>query len=413
VFLVGAFTSLSSATGAAAAVAGFHRAAIALRAERATALGLALLLGGASVLWTYGTCFYSEAWQAAAFVWAAALLLEARDETAGDVRARVGAAALLLVAAGLTKVTSLVFMPGFVAAVLVDGSLTPRARTRVALLLTASVAVAAAIHMAWNGYRFGAPFDFGYDWSETVPRLPPQAFRIGDLPRGLVVLLASPGKSIFVWAPPLILAAASARRFWQQQRAVAIGLAATAGIGVVFYGAYLFPEGGYSHGPRHLVPIVPLLLLPATARPLRAWPRGVVMACAISGAAIALLAASVSFLEDQALGADVGAGARLAYYERIDPPAGRAWNRYRLAYMPFVTTLTSGHWLQDGPVGQGPDFLPRHLARARRLMPGGQTIPMWLVWLPPLVWLLILAGSAAALLRDQISSGPVLSPKLS
>src|SRR5258706_2363342 len=78
VFLVGGLTTLFTATGAALAVAGFHRAAIALDAPRRTALVLSLLLGGTTVLWVYGVSFYCEGWQAAMLVWAAALLIEAR-----------------------------------------------------------------------------------------------------------------------------------------------------------------------------------------------------------------------------------------------------------------------------------------------------------------------------------------------
>ena len=81
-----------------------------------------MLLGTASVLWPYATSLYSEAWQAAAFIWAAVLLLERR----------VTPAALLLLGAGLIKVTSLVFIPGFIVAVLVDRSAPPAAYFRVA-----------------------------------------------------------------------------------------------------------------------------------------------------------------------------------------------------------------------------------------------------------------------------------------
>src|SRR6266545_1613412 len=77
-FLVSGLTMLNTATGAALAVAGFYRAAVALRASSTLALQLSLLLGGATVLWPYGTSFYSEAWQAAAFIWAAAFLMEKR-----------------------------------------------------------------------------------------------------------------------------------------------------------------------------------------------------------------------------------------------------------------------------------------------------------------------------------------------
>src|SRR5262245_30500002 len=78
VFVVGGLTTLFTATGAALAVAGFHRAALALGASARTAFALSMLLGGATVIWVYGVSFYCEGWQAAMLIWAAAFLIEAR-----------------------------------------------------------------------------------------------------------------------------------------------------------------------------------------------------------------------------------------------------------------------------------------------------------------------------------------------
>jgi len=403
VFLVGGLTTLFTATGAALAVAGFHRAAIALDAPPRTALALSLLLGGATVLWVYGVSFYCEGWQAAMFIWAAVLLIDARG---GSPRAPVymTGAAVLLMLAGLTKVTGMVFTPPFVLAVLAERSVPPRVRLRAAVALAAGIAAAVAIHLTWNAYRFGLPLDFGYDASETVPHMPPQLFRLADIPRGLVMSLVTPGKGLLVWAPALLLAAASAREFWRRQPAVALGIVATLITGLLFFAAYLFPEAGYSHGPRTLVPIVPLLLLPAIARPIEQRSRAALAACAIVGFTVALLATSVSFLEDQGIGEDLGGGAALAYYERIDPPPGRAWNRYRLEYVPFVRTLRSGLWPAGDAVGHGLDYFPHHLARARREIPGGQAIPVWLIWAMPLFWTGMLIAAAAALARLKKSS---------
>jgi hypothetical protein len=357
-----------------------------------------MLLGGATVLWPYGTSFYSEAWQAAAFIWAAALLLEGRH---GSPRARtlVIVASGLLALAGLTKVTSLVFAPGFVIAALCDRSQPPRTRIEAALALAIGIALATGVHVAWNLYRFNPPFDFGYDWAETIPQLPPRAFLPSDVPRGLVVLLASPGKSLLLWAPVLLLALVHAKAFSRREPAVAIGIAVAAGIGLVLYAAYLFPEGAYSHGPRNLVPIVPLILLLAAGKD-RYWSAAPLAACAGVGMILALLAVSVSFLEDQGLGGDLGAGARTVYYERVAPAPGRVWNRYRLDYVPFVSAMRSPGWLHAERLGEGPDFFPLHLLQARRQLPNGQAIPLWLVWAIPAFWLLLLASAATALARE-------------
>lgn len=400
VFLVGGLTTLFTATGAALAVAGFHRAALALGAPARTALVLSLLLGGATVLWVYGVSFYCEGWQAAMLIWAVVFLIEARAGSGRDALLVAGAAVLLALV-GLTKVTGMVFTPPFVLAALADRTVPGRSRLRVAVALAAGIAAAVAIHLAWNAFRFGQPFDFGYDASETVPHMPPQLFRLADVPRGLVMSLVTPGKGLLVWAPALLLAAASMRDFWRRQPAVAMGVALCGITGLLFFAAYLFPEAGYSHGPRTLVPIVPLLLLPAIAHPIEQRSRAAVIACAAIGFTIALLATSISFLEDQGIGEDLGSGASLAYYERIDPPPGRAWNRYRLEYVPFVRTLRAGFWPAGDAVGHGLDYLPHHLARARHELPGGAAIPLWLVWAMPVFWLAVLAAAGTALSRRR------------
>ena len=403
VFVVGGFTMLSSATGAALAVAGFHRAAIALKATPRTALVLSLLLGGATVLWPYGTSLYTEGWQAALLVWTAALLLEAR-ESAEHSHLKVVAAALLLTIVGITKVTSLIVAVGFIIAAFFETSVKPDTRIRVALAVVLGIAGAVAIHLAWNAHRFGDALDFGYDAAETIPQMPAQALRIADVPRGLVVLLATPGKSLLLWAPVLVLALGSVRAFWKREPGITAALAITAATGLTFYAGYLFPEAGYSHGPRQLVPLVPLLLLPAVAIPVEQRSRWALTVCAVVGFTIAILATSVSFLEDQGIGRDLGADAQLAYYERIVPPPGRPWNRYHLAYLPFVKTLSAGQWPDGDSLGHGLDWFPHHLSRARRELPGGSAIPFWLVWAPPLAWLALLAAAGAGLKRRYVNA---------
>jgi hypothetical protein len=389
-FVVSGLTMLTTSTGAALAVAGFHRAAMALGAASPVALILSLMLGGASVLWPYGTSFYSEGWQAATFVWAAAFLIEER----------VVAAAFLLTLAGLIKFTSIVFMPGFLVAVLAARTVSLPNRLRSAAALACGVACALVAHFAWNIYRFGDLFEFGYDWAETVPTMPARAFLASELPRGLAVLLLSPGKSILLWAPLVVL---SFTRLRTCPRPVLAGVATSAFCGLVFYGAYLFPEGGYAHGPRHLVPIVPLLLLPA-ATPGQPWRREILIACSAVGLAFAVLAVSVSFLQDQAMGADFQ---RLAYYERIDPKPGRAWNRYRLEYVPFARTLGSGNWPANRRVGTGADFFFLHLLRARAAQREAQTIPIWLPWMLFFAWTALLAAAAVKLRQlARLKSSP-------
>lgn len=385
-FLVGGITTLAMAFAAALAVCGFYRACRALGATAARSVTVSLLLGGATMMWPYATTLYCEAWLAALFVWAAALLFEARRAPSPG---RIVVAAVLLAVAGLTKPTALVIAPAFVVAVLLERTRDPSGRRVVALALTAGILAAGAAHIAWNVARFGVALEFGYNLGGMILREPAHAFRVQEVPRGLFVQLLTPGKSLFVWAPPVLISILRLRDAWQRDRALAAGLVVAATAALVFYAAFLFPEGGYAHGPRHLLPLVPLLMLPLALPGVSVPGRALAMSAAF-GVAVSLLAISVSFFEDQAP-VQVDPRATGPYYERVEPPPGRPWLRYRLDYVPFRTALTSGRWLAPTrPVGNGPDFFALHLARARTLMRGGAAIPAWLPWAVSLPWILIL-----------------------
>lgn len=409
VILVGGITMLASATAAALAVVGFHRAALALGTAPRTALLLSCVLGGATVLWPYATSFFSEAFLAAAFIWAAALLIEARRSAKPPTA--VAIAALLIVVAGLTKVTSLMVAPAFVLAVLAERSIAWPRRLRVAVVIGGAIALAGALQLGWNVYRFGSPFDVGYDWSETIPMLPPRAFAIGDIPRGLAVLLFAPGKSLFLWAPLLVLAILNATATWRRDRALAAGLGAALAVGLLAYAAYLFPEGGYAHGPRHLVPIIPLLALAAAGPATRAQRPSWIYACAAVGLVMALLATRVSYLEDQAMRRDHMGRAIPNYYEEIVPAPGRPSNRYRLEHIPFVTAMKAPGWSESPVLGQGPDYFYRHLQQARQQLPDGQSIPESLPSIWQGAWSVFAIGAAIYLIglfrRTADTSAPI------
>ena len=398
--VVGGVTTFASACAAALAVAGFFRACVALGAEKRRAIALALALGGATVLWPFGTTLYSESWLAACYAWAAALLIEARSHP--NARLRVVLAAALIALAGLTKPTGVVIAPGFVVAVLVSERATWRSRTIVAAALCGAVALATAVHLWWNLARFGQPLEFGYNLGEMIPKPPVRPFIPEQVPWGLFVQLLTPGKSLFAWAPVLLVSVLVLRDAFTRDRAIVVGAIVSLASALIFYAAFFLPEGGYAHGPRHLVPIVPLLMLPL-ALPAIPIPRRAFVATSVAGAVVALLAVSVSFLEDQS----PVQGPRFAslYYERIDPDPGEPALKYRVDYIPFKHALTSGRWLAaNRPVGEGPDFFALHVARARDIAPGGRSIPAWLPYLLSLGWLAVWLAAAYALAREWKST---------
>jgi hypothetical protein len=380
-FLVGGVTSLAMAFAVALAVVGFFRACLALGASERDARRLAVVLGLCTIIWPYGTTLYSEAWLAAAFVWAAALLL--------DPRPKVASAAVLIAGAIVTKPTAIVIAAAFIVAVLFDRRGSQHTRATAVLVLSIAIALAGSVHVVWNVARFGSPLEFGYNLAGMIPHPPARPFIPEAIPRGLFVQLLTPGKSLFLWAPVTLLSLLSLRACWERERGLTAGLIVGTVSALVFYAAFFFPDGGYSHGPRHLVPLVPLLTLPL-AVPGIAVSRRALGACAAVGFVMAALAASVSFFEDQA---PTQMGTRLIspYYERIDPVPGGPNLRYRIGYMPFKSALTSGRWLSPArAAGNGPDFFALHLVQARRTLPGGRAIPVWLPWAVSIPWVVLL-----------------------
>ncbi len=87
----------------------------------------------------------------------------------------------------------------------------------------------------------------------------------GPLLTGVMGLLFSPGKSVFVYAPLLVLSVARFPRFARSHRPEALYLAILAGAWLLLHAKLRSWWGAWGWGPRHFVTVVPLLLLPALA----------------------------------------------------------------------------------------------------------------------------------------------------
>jgi hypothetical protein len=77
--------------------------------------------------------------------------------------------------------------------------------------------------------------------------------------------LFSPGKSIFLYTPPLLLAALGLPRFWRGHRQTVLVMLATIVPVVLFYGRFPSWPGDWAWGPRYVIFAIPVLLLPAIA----------------------------------------------------------------------------------------------------------------------------------------------------
>jgi hypothetical protein len=114
--------------------------------------------------------------------------------------------------------------------------------------------------LGWTLYydwlRFGNPFQVGYSGYYDT-----QGFST-PLPRGVALLLWSPGKSFFAFSPILIAAIPGMIYLWRRRAPFAFVVATMFVLRVAFYARWWTPEGGNSWGPRFLLPLCAVAAIP-------------------------------------------------------------------------------------------------------------------------------------------------------
>jgi hypothetical protein len=216
------------------------------------ALATALLFAFASIALPYagsgmeptGTLMVMLAFLAAA--WAA------RSESAWPL-ALVG---ITIGLAASTRPSNVV--PAFAALVL----LWPRLRSaeaaggrnewwRLVAALALPLMLGGAAFLAYNVDRFGAPFATGYGFID---------YRLSEMPSAAVGLFLSPGKGLAWYSPLAILGALGLVTLWRRERTLAIAIIAGLALGAMPYLADLWSDETW--GPRYLVGVAWLLLVP-------------------------------------------------------------------------------------------------------------------------------------------------------
>ena len=211
---------------------------------------LTLAAGIGTPLWWYGRTLFPEAILACALTAAVTFTVRAPDRPARLVLA--GAA---LGVGILTRAALAIYALPLAVLALHTGS-HPARRL---LWLALGIAPFAGGVLLHNALRFGDPLSTGYAGeSFSTP-----------LWRGVAGLLLSPGKGLWLYAPPLLLSTALWPRFRRSQPALAMFLALAWVVALVFYGSWWAWDGGWAWGPRLLVPLLPLSCLPLLALPLR------------------------------------------------------------------------------------------------------------------------------------------------
>jgi hypothetical protein len=255
--------SLLNAPVTAATGAVLFSFVVSLGYSRRTAWLAAGAFGVASMAWPYARTFFSEP--------LAGLLLILAVERAHSASARHDRRALLIsgIATGLliaTRIAALVTVPLlmlYVAAITVSclgasRGMAERLRVMAAHLGLWSLGLVpgVALVIGYNLARFGLPLASGYGDEASAFTTP--------LLTGLIGLLLSPGKSLFLYAPVAALALAGAPLLWRRWRLEVALLLSLVIAHVILYAHWHAWDGGGVWGPRLLLPIVPLLAVLAT-----------------------------------------------------------------------------------------------------------------------------------------------------
>jgi len=212
----------------------------------AASIGTAVL-AFATTIWVYAHYSYSEIAQAA-FVTGFILELLRTAEAPTPRRAR-----WLGLWAGLLFSVKYIY-----AASLIGGgiwlALRLRGQWRLLGRLTAWAAVTAVpfliVALIYNWLCWGSPFVTGYTpyfhvyWGENI------LF-------GLWGMFLSPGKSVFLYSPPLILGLLALPLLWREHRDYLAAVGLVAGLVLLVYARYKL-NGDYAWGPRFVVFAVPL-----------------------------------------------------------------------------------------------------------------------------------------------------------
>jgi len=304
-------------------------------------LAAAGMLALAGPLASYSAWFFSEP-LGAALLAGAALALFTGDARLPVSAGRAAAAGVLLGAAIWVRPTHMLAALAFLIALFVRD----RKRALVpAVWLSAIVGFAGAAYLWRNNYLFGSPFDFGYPPAAEGGK----ALNTFQTPffTGLFGFLFSPGKSIFIFAPLLLLAFFGWRRLWRHNRGLATVAWLTPVIYILFFATYTQWEGGYSYGPRYLVPALTLcgLALGPALESTGRWVRVSAVALFVAGFTVQVIGMATSFLE-AAVGkyydanynynmafSPVWRQARFAWYYGTSPvaaPLGRGFDRWWL-----------------------------------------------------------------------------------
>jgi hypothetical protein len=157
------------------------------------------------------------------------------------------------------------------------------------VLFLAAVSIGIVMSLMYNEIRFGSWFDDGKLRFMAQRHHP----LFGNPLAGFLTLLVSPGKSVFLYSPPLVLGVLGISELWRRKRELAVAIGISSAALVLFLSFFACPGGDWCWGPRYLLPVLPLwaLTFPFAVKTKVKWRTAIVVVGA--GFLIQLLALSV------------------------------------------------------------------------------------------------------------------------
>jgi hypothetical protein len=260
--------------------------------RRAASLATAVL-ALATTIWVYARYSYSEIAQAAFFTGFVLALLRTREQPTPRQARWLGLYAGLLFSVKYIYAASLFGGAVYLVVALRQARLGRRAALRLALVAATTALPFLVLAVIYNALCWGSPLATGYS--------PYFATYWGENPAvGLWGMFLSPGKSLFLYSPPLVLGFAALPRLWRDHRTACLAVLAAGAPVLAIYSRYKL-SGDYAWGPRFVVFLVPALglgfatLLDAwLAAPAR-WTRRVVLAGALAAGLVVQLAGNAFY----------------------------------------------------------------------------------------------------------------------
>lgn len=188
------------------------------------------------------------------------------------------------------------------------------------LMLATPVVMFGLSDLAVNWLKFGSLVSTGYE-QEASPWA-----GLAHIPAGMYGLLLSPGKSIFLYNPLLVIWPLAVGRFHRAHRGESLLVLIAFCVTLLFFSPLYWWHGDWAWGPRYLLPMIPLLVL-SMAPLVRAAGGSVTLRRTI--AALLALALAVNLL---------GMTVNFFFYLRALSEMGRVhddWN-----FIPGLSPLT-------------------------------------------------------------------------